>query len=249
MLNRLHQPTNRLWYILLGGALVSTGVRMAQAQAVDSNTVAAQAVGTAFLNAVRAGDWRAAAAFLDVVPLDHFRLEQIDAARRSRMRPGITVEQLMMSDSAMPRAVAEYEVRRMREHGQNFSFLEYQFGITDPDSLAAMPASVAAEHWLEVRDPRWRMKNAYKQSNCPLALVDSLPKPNFRVLGTVVNDATAYLLYERDDDPPMDVNQVRPGGPRMLTLRRGIDQWWVLPRESTNSGAVGVTCSVGPKRK
>lgn len=248
MFNTAFRGTKRSRYILFGASLlVGPASQMCRAQALDSNAVAAQAVGTAFLKALQARDWKAAASFLDIVPLDHFRLEQIDMARRSRSGPGMTVEQYMKSDSTMPRAVAEYQVRRMREGSRTFSALEFEFGITDPDSLAAMPARVAAEHWLEAHDPLGRLKILYKRSNCPRGLPDSLPQPNFRVLGTVVNGAIAYLLYERDDEPPMDMNQLQ--SPLMVTLRRSIDQWWVLPRESSNGIAFGVTCSVVRKTK
>src|SRR5436305_3879778 len=91
---------------------------------------------------------------------------------------------------------------------------------------------VVAEHWLEVHDPRGRLKSAFKRSNCPPTTADSLPKPDFHVLGTVVNGVIAYLLYERDDDVPIDLTRVGPAGPRMLILRHGLDQWWVLPQKA-----------------
>jgi len=196
----------------------------------DSAAAAAQAVGTAYLNAIRAADWKAAAAFLDIVPLDHYRLAQIAMARRMKSQPPMTVERLMQMDPKLPRAVAEYQVQQMNEHRGRTSILEIEFGVSDPDSLAALPATIVAQRWLEVHDPRWRVRQAVARNNCGYAPVDSVPTPIFRVLGTVVADPFAYVAYERGDDPPFVPDQLRGFGPRLLTLRRGMDGWWVIPR-------------------
>jgi hypothetical protein len=231
-------------------ALLSFESSQARAQAADTGVAPAQAVGTAFLKAIQAGDWKVAAAFLDIVPLDHYRLQHIDMARRSRRAPGPTIEQLMRSDSTMPRAVAEYQVQRMRNSSQKYNYLEYEFGVGDPDSLAAMPPSVVAQHWLEVHDPRWHVLEEMKRSNCPPHMIDSLPKPGIRVLGTVVNGPTAYMLYERDDDAPNNLNELQSASPRMLILRRDIDAWWVSPRLDRNGASwTSISCSVLPKTK
>lgn len=244
-------PRRRLNALAHGLILLAGIANVARPQASPSDAAAAQAVGEAFLKAVQAADWKAAAGFLDVVPLDHYRLEQIDGVRRMRRGSSITVEQLMKADSLMPRAVAEYQVQRMKDHSHNFNFLEMEFGVADPDSLAAMTPSVVAEHWLEVHDRRWALRNAFKRSHCPMPPADSLPPAHFRILGTVVDGTAAYLLYERDDDPPIDLDQVRSVGPSMLYLRHGLDGWWVLPRltgMSTISG-IGVECPAVLKRK
>ena len=226
------------------------GSSPAGAQAADSGVASAQAVASAFLKAIQAADWKAAAGFVDVVPLDHYRLTQVDMLKHVR-RSTMTVEQMMRADSTMPRAVAEYQVQRMKEQSQRFNVLEYEFGVNDPDSLAAMSPSMVAERFLEVHDPRWALLQATKRSNCPKAVTDSaLPKPNFRVLGTIVDGATAYVLYERDDNPAMDLDQVRSFGPPMLVLRRRVDNWWVLPRYNQSGGmAVGVRCEIAPTKK
>src|SRR3982751_5412740 len=209
---RGHRRLTLLYWLALGAGLLAGHAPSALCQARDSAVAAAQAVGTAFLNAVRAGDWKAAAAFLDVIPLDHYRLAQIDMARRmgrqppmtggelmrnkpklppARRRgrqPPMTVEQLMRMNPKLPRAVAEYQVEQMNEHRGRANVLEYDFGISDPDSLAALPASIVAQRWLEVHDPRWQLRNAIARSNCGSAALDSMPGTAFRVLGTVVAD-------------------------------------------------------------
>ena len=243
---------HRLNALARGLTLLACCASMARSQASPSDVTAAQAVGTAFLKAVEAADWKAAAGFLDVVPLDHYRLERIDAVRRMRRGYSITVEQLMKSDTLMPRAVAEYQVQRMKDRSHDFNFLEMEFGIADADSLAAMSASVVAQHWLEVHDRRWALRAAFKRSHCPMPPADSLPPAHFRILGTVVDGSAAYLLYQRDDDPPIDLDQVRSFGPSMLYLRHGLDGWWVLPRLTAGMNMVsgiGVECPVAGKAK
>ena len=233
-----HRRTTFLCSLSLSAGLLLGYAPPVRCQARDSATAAAQAVGTAFLNAVRAADWKAAAAFLDIVPLDHYRLAQIDMARRMRSEPPLTVERLMSMNPKLPRAVAEYEVGQMNAHRGRTSALEYDFGISDPDSLAALPASAVAERWLEVHDPRWRLRKAVMSSNCGSAALDSMPASAFRVLGTVVADPVAYLIYERDDDPPRMPDDLHGFGPHILTLRRGMDGWWVLPRMDVSQGFV-----------
>ena len=63
--------------------------------------------------------------------------------------------------------------------------------------------------------------------------------------------AMGYVIYERDDDPPLIPDDVRGFGPRILTLRRGMDGWWVLPRVTSPQGMLAlsnVEC-VGKKAK
>lgn len=225
---------------LTAGLLVGYA-RSALSQSTDSSAATAQAVGTAFLNAVRAADWKSAAAFLDIVPLDHYRLAEIDMARRIRSQPPMTVERLMRMSPKMPRAVAEYQVEQMNEHRGRTSILDYEFGISDPDSLAALPATAIAQRWLEIHDPRWGFRRAVMESNCGAAALDSMPAPTFRVLGTVVANPIAYLLYERGDDPPVVPGEIRGFGPRILTLRRGMDGWWVVPRVDQSQGMMALS--------
>src|SRR5690348_13959815 len=131
---REHRRRTLLCTLSLSAGLIVGHAPSAPGQAHDSAAATAQAVGTAFLNAVRAADWKAAAAFLDIVPLDHYRLAQIDMARRMRSQPPMTVERLMSMNSKLPRAVAEYEVAQINEHRGSTGMLEYDFGISDPDS-------------------------------------------------------------------------------------------------------------------
>jgi hypothetical protein len=149
--------------IVTGVTLLIGNSQQSASQASSKDAAAAEAAATAFLKAVQMADWKAAAGFIDIAPFDHYRLSQIDAARRMRRPSPLTVEVLMKMDSLMPRAVAEYEIKRMKERGQFHSFLEREFGVSDPDSLSAMPVSVVVAQWLEIHDPRWRFRSAIQE--------------------------------------------------------------------------------------
>ena len=138
----------------------------------------------------------------------------------------------------------------MKENWQSYNFLAQEFGIGDPDSLAALPATVVAEHWLEMRDPRSRLREALRRSHCPATAADSIPAPRFRVVGTMVDGGRACLLHVRDDEPAVDIDELRSSGPRTLFLRRGIDNWWVLPHEDPNNVVgIAVDCPRAVKLK
>src|SRR5206468_4606610 len=64
-----------------------------------------------------------------------------------------------------------------------------------------------------------------------------------------VNGAIAYLLYARDDDVPIDLTRVGPAGPRMLILRHGLDQWWVLPQKAPTLARLARCAPSGPRNE
>src|SRR5690242_3925011 len=91
-------------------AIPSMGVRAQQPDSVSRNPTA---VAKAFFNAIAAARWKEAAGYLDLDAFEPFWRSQIELARESRVSPLVTAERLMRSDTSMPRAVAEYEARRL----------------------------------------------------------------------------------------------------------------------------------------
>jgi hypothetical protein len=233
-------------------ALTATvAVRPATAQGGDA--AAAQAVGAAFLKAEEAADWKAAAGFLDLEPLERERQMAATMARQQREAPPLTVERLMQMDPEMPRAAAEYQVKRMNRREKFPNFLEMQFGVGDADSLLALPIEVVAQRWLEVRDERWSYRLALRMSNCAKSVTDTtgMPVPNYRVIGTVVDDTLAYMLYSSGG-----INSRRPDLmhsllPEIVRLVRTRGTWWVLPTAQTSGGlaAMKVECLTVPPKK
>jgi hypothetical protein len=226
------------------------GVDASRVRAQISDAAGAQAVGVSFLRAVQAADWKAAVGFLDLAPLERHRLQQVRMAQSQRNTKPVTAEDLMRMDPQMPRAVAEFEVSRMSDQQRSMVFLEQEFGTTNPDSLLAIPIDLAAQWWLEVHDGRWSFRRALRASTCPPSVLDrALPEPKFRVLGTVVADTLAYLLYTTDDEPSYRDDIMHSPPPRILLLRRGQDTWWIVPRVEFNRAVgINVSCSQTPKR-
>ena len=228
---------------LLSIAIVATAGRMRECQAQTADAAAAQAVASAYLKALQAGDWKAAVSFLDLEPFDRYRRGQAETAKERQNAPPITPERLMSQDPAVPRAVAEFNARRMNDQRRSMNGLEYQFGLTDPDSVLALPVETLAARWLEVHDRRYQTRRALRASPCAIDTTFALPEPRYRVLGTVVSDSIAYVLFTNDELPSFPVDEVSSSAPNMLFLRRAHDSWWVLPRNILgNSVMIGTTC-------
>ena len=226
-------------------------VHSAHAQATDA--AAAQSVGAAFLKAKEAADWKAAAGFLDLKPLERERRNAVDMARQEREMPPLTVERLMRMDPEMPRAAAEYQVKR-RKATRNFpNILEMQFGVGSADSLLALPLEIVAQRWLEVHDERWSYRLVMRMSNCTKAVADTtdMPHPAYHVIGTVVEDTLAYLLYDERGGFSRPPDVMHWGTPEMIRLIRTRGTWWVLPSDESSGGLVATAedCSTAPSKK
>lgn len=226
------------------GLTIIPGLTVAQ----TPDAAAAREVSTAFFKAIEAADWRAAAGFLDLTVLERERQSAVEGARSQRTIPPMTVERLMRMDPQMPRAVAEYQVKRMNTARASMNFLEHDFGVGDPDSLLALPIEVAAARWLEAHDERAMYREARRYSkSCPVAPSDSGPAPEYHIIGTVVDDSIAYTLFRQGY---RDMPAEPPSPPKVLQLRRDRGGWWVVPG-SDISGVMGLAVScetITPKK-
>ena len=233
--------------LALAGVATSIGVRECQAQCDDA--AAAQAIATAYLRALQAADWKAAVGFLELEPFDQYRRQQAQNAKQQQTAPPITAERLMAHDPQMPRAVAEFNARRMNDSRRSMTFLEYQFGLSDPDSVLSLPVEALAERWLEVHDGRYETRRALRGSPCAIdPSTVALPEPHYRVLGTVVSDSVAYVLFTNDELPSHLIDDVSSPFPSMLFLRHSQGSWWVLPHTMMgNAVMVGTSCKPAAK--
>jgi hypothetical protein len=157
----------------------------------------------------------------------------------------------MRHDPEMPRAAAEYEVKRINELRQRQpNYLEQEFGVADPDSLLALPMHVVGERWLQVHDERWLYRETLRMSNCAQLASDTLgpPLPPERVVGTIVDDSLAYVLYEpQGANRETDVMYRRP--PSVLQLHRERGSWWVLVGANSSGALMGVSCNRVPNTR
>ncbi|HET7565405.1 MAG TPA: hypothetical protein VFJ96_10445 [Gemmatimonadaceae bacterium] len=235
----------------------------ARAQQPDSARRNPAAVAEAFFDAIAAAQWKEAAGYLDLDAFEQYLRAQIEQARESRMSPPVTAERLMRSDTSMPRAVAEYEARRLDESRANDSRLSYQFAdITSVDSLAALTVLDAAARWLEARDIRYAMRRSIEAAKArgqcvPNVPADSLipPQPPRIVLGTIVRDTEAYVL---NSGAQPDLSRLPPAiswlapPPNVLQLRRRGAAWRIIGgRDMLGNGnqIIGIaSCESAPKR-
>ena len=219
------------------------------AQATDA--AAARAVSAAFFKAIEAPDWKAAAGFLDLAEVERERQSAAEGARRQRTMPPMTVERLMRMDPEMPRAAAEYQVNRMNRSRQSRNYLQSDFGIGDPDSLLALPIEVVAARWLAAHDERALYREALRLSgSCPITLGDTVPAPQYRIIGTVVDDSMAYTLFRQGGGSIFSEPARGLFPPKVLQLRQDHGSWWVVPSPDM-SGSMGmmVQCSTAVPKK
>jgi hypothetical protein len=109
-------------------------------------------VAAAFFKAVTEERWRDAARELDLAAFDRFRRERIAAERLSPRRQWVvTADDLLRRDPDMPRAVAEYQAKKIEESArETVSWTERDFAnVSGIDSLAALSAEEAAARWLQ----------------------------------------------------------------------------------------------------
>lgn len=252
-MRRRHETTRRFEStVLVIGAMINVVIAVS-AQAQGTDAAAAQAVGTAFLKAKEAGDWKAAAGFLDLDPLRRQREMAVEMARQERKMQPMTVERLMQMDPEMPRAVAEYQVKRMNIPRKFPNSLEMQFGVANADSLLALPMEDVAQHWLEVHDERWSYRLAMRMSNCGQDVPDTtgMPHPTYHVIGTIVEDTVAYMLFDSRGIFPRPVDAVHWDPPEMIRLIRTRGTWWVLPSAGSSGALMGMAmnCYRPPAKK
>ncbi len=206
--------------------------------------------------------WRDAARELDLAAFDRYRRERVAAARLPSTRPRVTVDEYMQHDSTMPRAVAEYQVRKLNESpiNQN-SWLSREFAdVTDIEALAALSVEDAAARWLQAKDIRWQVRRAAddrRTAGCapPRESGSSFPAPKYAIFGEIrIDSTTAYVLHKEaefrkaEPDVDADIHAMPPG---IVTLRRIRDRWKILARQgmfhSTFVGYTWSACDAGPR--
>jgi hypothetical protein len=228
------------------------------------------AVARAFLADVAAMRWLAAAEHLDLDAFEGYRGEQIGQLR-SQLPMSLTAEDLMQADPDMPRAVAEYQVRKAREAQARFgNGIGHQFaGVSRLDSLAALSPAEAAARFLEAQDPRYLMRRSLEMQGvrgCPVPIDSLPPSPPRVVLGEIVRDSLAYVLHEEPSRPARDIERdslrhlTRPHSPparswyaeppAVLQLRLVGGRWRIFGGFGIleNSGGVMFAVECLPKR-
>jgi hypothetical protein len=186
----------------------------------------------AFWEAALSQRWADAVMLLDLGPIDRMRRQQLEMAR---LRPGreYTVEDLLRRDPDMPRAAAEYEVRRRERTRAEYPVKPFYMyaGVDSAAQLERMPLEEVAERWLRQHDVMAHLAEMRKRSNCPANPVfDSLMTTRRAVVygAVLAGPDTAFVLHRpgwlpaifgaselRDEIPPVAILIRHPEGWRI----------------------------------
>ena len=224
-------------------------------------------VAAAFFAAVAEERWTDAVAQLDLRGFEAWRQSVLDPPRPiDEAMP--TVDQLMASDPEMPRAVAEYQVKRLREfmQGRDVGPLSDFADVPTLDSLRRLPAADAAARWLRAQDPRWQLQRARATApatECAsMALMlgarDPVSMLPDEIVGVSVRDSVAWVLHHprfggaAAADTGSSAEEPHPHAgisewygraqPALLELRRRGDRWRIMPGPALlGGGMVGLS--------
>jgi hypothetical protein len=239
--------------LVVVAALAAAGAAPAHAQESPAQVAAA------FFKAVAEERWRDAARQLDLAAFERYHRSAVGVARQMRPPRPPTVEEFLQRDPDMPRAVAEYQVRKALEVRRDFgdpTFQEFA-GVTSVDSLAALPTEEAAARWLQARDFRWMARQHLRmerERGCPLPpdAEQMLPASSYVIAAAAVTDSVAYVVFREAGLAPRaaDADEVHWQGPDLLELRRQDGRWRIIARSDLlrGSGTVGVSVDCPPVR-
>jgi hypothetical protein len=193
---------------------------------------AVRAVVDSFFAAVAREKWDSAAALIDLTRFEPYFKEQVSNARSALPQREMTVEDMMAGDSTMPRAVAEWEVARMKKYRgfQQFGDMSYEFaGVRTQHELFALTVPEAASRWIEAQDERTQMRETLRRMGCSLASIPmEIPGAKRTVLAIALgNDSTAYAVHA---DDRFSRNQIWMETERVMVLHRLNGRWRIEPR-------------------
>lgn len=211
---------------------------------------AVRAVVDSFFAAVAAERWDAAAARLDLQRFEPFFRQELRNARSEVRVPAPSPQELMAQDSTMPRAVAEWEVARMKAARANRLFGDYSYefaGVTTQHELFALTVPDAAARWLAAQDQRTQLRESARRQGCPLGNIpEALPPAKHTVLGVLLtDDSTAYVIHS-DDRFREAPGSLMPTSRHLIAHRAGAT-WRIAPQRDllnpANYAIAGISCS------
>jgi hypothetical protein len=159
----------------------------------------------AAVDAIDRQDWREVAALCDPASLAEFRNELL-ALVTPRQTPEASIRtiDLMRTDPSMPRAVAEWQAQRVREHQDPDRRLREE--IPSVDSRAKLESMTPPEvfaAWLEGRTIGNVVERAWERRQITRAAIDEIlaaerPKIVYVPLGWVPDgEAIGYVIYRQ----------------------------------------------------
>lgn len=179
------------------------------------------------VDAIDRADWPAVAALCDPASLEEFRDEMIALVTYQQTpEASFRAIDLMRTDPNMPRAVAEWQAQRVREHQDPVRRMHEELpGIESREQLEQMsPAEVFAA-WLDGRTISNIVERAWERRQITRAAIDQIlgnerPKVVYVALGWVPDgEAIRYVIY-RQDAPR--------SRPQAAMIRRQPDGGWLF---------------------
>jgi hypothetical protein len=179
------------------------------------------------VNAIDRQDWHAVAALCDPSSLTQFRDDLVSLVTRRRTpEESFKAIDLMRTDPNMPRAVAEWQAQRVRDHQDPDRRLREELpSVESSEQLAAMsPAEVFAA-WLDGRSLAYLVERAFERRQITRAAVEEIlgsdrPRVMYVALGCVADgEAICYVIYRQE---------VAGSRPQAAMVRRQPDGSWLF---------------------
>jgi anti-sigma factor RsiW len=182
---------------------------------------------TAAVDAVNRQDWKGLAALCDPASLTEFRDELIGlVTRRPTPDASFRTIDLMRTDPNMPRAVAEWQAQRVREHRDPDRRLHEELpSVESSAQLEAMSAADVFAAWLDGRSFGNLVERAWERRQITRAAIHQIlamdrPKISYVALGWVPDgEAIRYVIYRQE---------VAGSRPQAAMIRRQADGGWLF---------------------
>ena len=179
------------------------------------------------VNAIDRQDWHAVAALCDAASLGEFRDDLFTLVTRRRTpEESFKAIDLMRTDPNMPRAVAEWQAQRVRDHQDPDRRLREELpSVESSERLEEMSPTEMFAAWLEGRSIGHLVERAFERRQITRAAIDEIlgnepPRTAYVALGWVPDgEAIGYVIYRQDI----------PGSrPQAAMVRRQSDATWLF---------------------
>lgn len=178
-------------------------------------------------DAVDRQDWRAVAALCDPSSLSEFRDELVALVTpRETPEGSFRAIDLMRTDPSMPRAVAEWQAQRVRQHQDPGRRLHEELpGVESREQLGTISPAEAFAAWLDGRAFGNMVERAWERRQITRAAIDQIlagerTRVVYVALGWVPDgEAIRYVIYRQE----------APGSrPQAEMVRRQPDGGWLF---------------------
>src|SRR5262245_6113081 len=161
-------------FVSLLAGLVAFAHVAAQVPARTTVEQTVRAVVDSFFTFTDREQWDSAATLFDTSTFGAYVRTQVRQGRGAIPMRSPTAEDLMARDSSMSRAVAEWQLQRLRASAPSnpFAFISHEFlGVETPQQLSELTTLQALARWIATKDHRVIIREAAKRSGCPLPAI------------------------------------------------------------------------------